>query len=332
MDVGVYDAQADTINVDDIATNSNNRFILKRIKRNDADDNNELHIQNLHDDDDDEDWGEESDYSPEGADDMGWLGYFVGKNEHLDQLFIKPFTPLSGATIRDVIEPFFKGVSNNRSIRGIYFSGVDLLGGEMFTMLDPFFKANHNLTDITVIECNFGDEGCRLFALAIGSSTNKSLKQVDLQMNNITDEGMVDIITALSLYPNLQRLNLSRNCLRKNGCVALATLLRCSATELTFLNLSNNEINNEGLEAFVPALTKCIQLRQLLLNNNLSITTRGWQSLATILEAPNFHLAQLYIHENNNVDNEAVTTFAGALANNHTLNKNTWSFLAPFSI
>ena len=35
------------------------------------------------------------DYVPEGADDMGWLGYFVGKNNHLKNLFIRPFEPPS---------------------------------------------------------------------------------------------------------------------------------------------------------------------------------------------------------------------------------------------
>ena len=82
MDVSVYEAQADTINVDDIATNSNNRIVLKRIKRNADDDYNSLYIQDRHDDD-----GEDCvDYVPEGAEDMEWLGYFIGKNDHLKEL------------------------------------------------------------------------------------------------------------------------------------------------------------------------------------------------------------------------------------------------------
>ena len=79
MDVNVYEAQADTIDVDDIARNSNNRIVMRRIKRNNADENDELWIQNEHDEDED---GEDCiDYVPEGTDDMGWLGYFVGKHE-----------------------------------------------------------------------------------------------------------------------------------------------------------------------------------------------------------------------------------------------------------
>ena len=64
----------------------------------------------------------------------------------------------------------------------------------MFTMLGSFFKNNHNLTSITIDGCDFGDEGCRLFALALGSSANKSLKKVELENNNIAGEGAVEII------------------------------------------------------------------------------------------------------------------------------------------
>ena len=36
MDVSMYDAQADSINVDDIAKNSNNRIVLRQLQRNEA--------------------------------------------------------------------------------------------------------------------------------------------------------------------------------------------------------------------------------------------------------------------------------------------------------
>ena len=179
--------------------------------------------------------------------DMGWLGYFVGQNDHLKNLFIHPFTPTSGASVRDVIVPFLRGVNRNKSIRQIGFCAIDLLGGDLFTMLGPFFQNNYNLTVITINECDFGDEGARLFAVALGSCKNKSLQKVELDHNNISGEGMVDIITSLSMHPHLHRLDLGGNRLNKNGCVALATLLRCSATELQYLSISDNESMMKGL-------------------------------------------------------------------------------------
>ena len=104
-DVARYDAWVNNTNVDDIATNRNNRIVMRRMKRNDANDNDELYIHNDHD----AMSLNCSAYRPEGAEDMGWLGYFIGKNEHLEYLYISSFTTTSGATVRDVMEPFFQG-------------------------------------------------------------------------------------------------------------------------------------------------------------------------------------------------------------------------------
>ena len=158
---------ADTIDVDDIATNSNNRIVLRRLKRNDANDENNgsLRIQNYHDQN-----GEHaSTYSPEGVDDMGWLGFFIGKNDHLEELLMRSFIPTSGASARDVMEPFLRGVSRNKSIREIIFLRMDLLGGGAFTMLSPFFKNNHNLTHINVNNCVLEMRGyvCLLWLLGV---------------------------------------------------------------------------------------------------------------------------------------------------------------------
>ena len=145
--IQMCDAQADSINVEDIASNENNRIVLCRIKRNSLDDENnqELYIQSLHDDD-----GEYCvDYVPEGAYDMGWLGYFIGKNEQLKELYFRNFTPPSGASIAEVLEPFFSGVVNNKSITRLDFGSMDLLDGRVFSMMCPFFENCLSLTDLT---------------------------------------------------------------------------------------------------------------------------------------------------------------------------------------
>ena len=163
-----------------------------------------------------------------------------------------------------------------------------------------------------------GEDGWRLCALAIGSSKNKSLTRVTFENNNISDEGSVDIITSLSMHPHLQNLWWNGNRLGTKGCTALATLLRCSATQLKFLYLDNNEINDGGIEALVPALKGSSNLQTLYMNDNLSITPRGWQTFASILEAPNSNLTILSVHRNN-IDDQTATVFANALVNNSTL-------------
>ena len=315
--IQMYDAQADSIKIDDISSNNNNRIVLRRIKRNSLDDENnqDLYIQSQHDDD-----GEDCvDYVPEGAYDMGWLGYFIGKNEQLRRLFIRDFEPSSGASVTEVLEPFFMGLNYNKSITTLDFSSMDLLGGRVFTMLGPFFENCLTFTDLTVGYCHMGDDGWRLLALAIGSSKNRSLQKVSLNGCLISDEGSVEIITSLSMHPSLQSLWWTENRLGKNGCTALATLLRCSATRLKFLNLDNSGINDEGIEALVPALKGSSNLQTLYMNDNPSITPRGWQTFASILEASNSNHLTILSVQRNNIDDQAATLFANALVNNNTL-------------
>jgi len=276
----MYEAQADSIKVEDIATNDNNRIILRRMKRNNPEDHDQLYIQNQHDQD-----GEDcEDYVPEGAHDMGWLGYFIGKSDYLNKLiFIRlTLTPISGASIAEVLEPFFKGVNNNKSINILSFEGMDLLGGRVFSMLGPFFENCPTLADLQIDLCTLGDDGWRLLSLAIGSSKHKSLEHVELLNNDISDESMVDIITSLSIHPRLEELELYGNRISTNGCMALSTLLRFSCTMLKALNLDNNEINDEGIDALLPALKSSSHLESLSLENN-SITSKGWQDISKLL-------------------------------------------------
>ena len=247
----------------------------------------------------------------------GWVGYFVGKNIHLKKLFFVHFNPRSAdESYSDVLISFLRGVNCNRSIEKIEFGAFDLLNGSVFTSMDQFFKNNSQLISIRILCCyNFGVEGCRSFALALGSF--ESLNTLNLQHNDIADEGLVDIITALSMHPYLDKLDLSWNRLSKNGCIALATLLQHTATKLHTLDLSRNEINDEGIDALVPALKNC-SLKSLKLSDNQSVTTKGWQQLATILENPKSNLAVLSV-VSNNTDDEAIAAFTASLANNNAL-------------
>jgi len=192
-----------------------------------------------------------------------------------------------------------------------------LMGARVFSMLGPFFENNSSLRDITMSECNLGDDGWRLLALALGSCKHKSLKNVELLQNNISDEALVDIITSLSMHPQLNRLDLNGNRLATNGCKTLATLLRCSCTELEHLELDNNGISDEGIDALVPVSMNSSHLETLSFENN-SITTKGLLKLTSILESPKSNLNGLYIC-GNNINDEVVEALTSALVNNRTL-------------
>ena len=108
----------------------------------------------------------------------------------------------------------------------------------------------------------------------------------------------MDIITALSMHRRLQHIDFEYNLLRNNGCIAMATLLQHSVTQLQVLDLGSNEVEDEGIDALVPALKSCRDLKTLRLCDNPSITSRGWQHLASILDDPNSNLMELNLTNN----------------------------------
>ena len=125
-----YDAAASTIKIEDITSDKINQKILRRLKENIP--NFVLKVQGNR-----EGWAVNI-YRPEGAHDLGWLGYFIGKKSLLCELRLRsdPFRGLNN----DAIEPFYRGINCNKSIQKICFDSIDLSGGEIFQSLLPFFQ------------------------------------------------------------------------------------------------------------------------------------------------------------------------------------------------
>ena len=297
-----YAALANKTKIEDITANTTNQYILQRLKDDDKG-FDKLYI--LHTSIDNQDY---DDYIPDKDEDLGWLGYYISNNTHLQVLNFY-------ITITD--ESFYKEMSRNKSIKEICFNGNNTLDGNVFRMLAPFFKHNHNLTRIELDECEFGVNGARQLSLAIGSC-NESLKCIDISYCDTIEGGLVDIITALSMHPQLELLHFYGMSIGRNECTALATLLRCTTNQLGVLNLKGNGIDDEGLDILVKALAQGNTLQILNLISNTSITINGWKKVATLLENPRCKLEKLDFG-NSRVGDEGALVFANALKNNSTL-------------
>lgn len=301
-----YDAQAGTIKMSDITSDEGNAEILRRLK------NNEPGLTSMCMCNE-EDEMNNNDYFPESARDMGWLGYFVGNNTHLTNLTCFGLENFNG-----IIELFCRGLKNNNSIESLSFLNSNLSESDVFRFMVPFFKNNNTLTELELDECEMGAEVCRSLSLALGGHTHKSLKHLKLINCEIGDEPLVDIILALSMHPQLETLELHASGMGRNGCVALATLLRWTTTELHTLYLGDNDIDDEGVEALTLALANSRHLRTLNLSGNSSITIRGLQALSALLEAPSFNLQELLLAYNG-IGDEGVVAFASTLTKNRAL-------------
>ena len=299
-----YDALACSIKVEDITSDELNQNILRRLKDNDPE-LDKLFICG------EDKICDELDFCPTNGKELGWLGYYIGKSTNLQQLHIISSLPPSCNT---GIEDFRRGLGRNRSIRKLSFSNNHRLDGQIFHMLDLFFKNTDNLTEMEMTNCILGVECVRHLSLASGEC-KKSLQKVVFIDNQIIDGGQsMDIIAALQMHPQLKQLHLEGMSIGRNECTTLSTLLRNTTHQLQTLNLYENDIDDVGVESLTHAIGGS-NLADLTLSCNPSITTRGWKTLSTLFEMPDSNLEKLSL-QHSNIGNEDALIFANALVGN----------------
>ena len=185
-----YDAAASAIKIDDITTDETNREILRKLKENDPEFDN-LVVCSTRDEDD---YRDDNEYCPQSAREMGWVGYYIGKNTTLQELYfnLNPFEDFSNS-----IELFCRGANSNRCIQKIGFNATDLFGGEYFRSLHPFFDNNNNISELRVSRCHFR-AGCACQLSLMLRCFRSSIKSITPTTNRIwcEHEQMVKIIEA----------------------------------------------------------------------------------------------------------------------------------------
>lgn len=262
------------------------------------------------------------------ADDMGWLGYYIGKSHTLQNLHIG-----SLHKGEEHIEPFWTGIQSNRSITSLRFGGCDLLHGNILQKLHSFIRFNGRLSKIEFSECALGLAGAEQFARALGecSSTHrKSLRCVRLDDNELTLRGLKLIIGALAKHENIEALTVSDNNVGREGCRALGRYLTFASGKLKDLNLSYNRIDDAGLALLVDGLgatrmssrggvSNCA-LKQLCLTGNSSISSLGLKTVASLMTAPTCNLEQLWLYHMN-IGDEGASVLADGLVKNKSLRK-----------
>ena len=176
-------------------------------------------------------------------------------------------------------------------------------------MLIPFLKNNDSLKQLFIEECDI--RGCLpQLSLAIGNC-NKSLKHFEFEENEIGDGQLVDIITSLSMHPQLEIIEFAGMAIGGvNECTALSTLLRCTTY--------NCDIDDRGVGVLVQVLSNINTLQELHLSSNDSITIKGWKIVSTLLEKACSNLEKLDV-SSNTIRGEGLLLLANALINNSVL-------------
>ena len=241
------------------------------------------------------------------GDDLGWLGYFIGKSKYLEKLRI--FSWGEGQNTEAFI---IDGINHNQSINSLRI-GTDFRGVS-FRNLRPFFRKNNNR--LYQLEFNFevGLECAESIAFVLDENRCQSLESLRFEDCNLGEDGFAVIATALRTYPELEELHLQHNNIGLMGCTALADTLRgWGASNLKHLDLDGNGIDDQGLQTLAAGITNT-KLEELYLSDNL-ITAVGLRSMSDYFQSESCCLKTLSLYFVNFGDEGAVALADGLIGN-----------------
>ncbi|XP_061133479.1 NACHT, LRR and PYD domains-containing protein 12-like isoform X1 [Syngnathus typhle] len=147
-------------------------------------------------------------------------------------------------------------------------------------MLLPVVKASQKSV---LWYCNLSKKSCEALASVLSSPC--SLRELDLGFNDLCDDGLEALAAGLAKPQcTLQVLRLRRCKLSKKSCEALASVLISSRT-LMHLDLSFNDLYNDGLEALAAGLAKPQCTLQVLRLWGCKLRKKSCEALASVLSS-----------------------------------------------
>ena len=174
------------------------------------------------------------------------------------------------------------GLQYNQNITEFRFFGIDLGGVRAMNSLAPFLSNNPSLKEINLFYCRIGQASIDILANAIMNQAADTLERIGLG-SNLGDCNLDELLTALSACPKLISLSLDRNGIGQRVCNSLAQLLKSPESNLKYLHLKDNLIDEEGIDILKDSLSNNTKLRILDLPGNSRITRSGWQSLLKLV-------------------------------------------------
>jgi len=148
------------------------------------------------------------------------------------------------------------------------------------------------------------------------------LKKLDVSETELGDVSLASLRSLLSSMTTLKTLNMmSRNIARMSthGWVSFFNTIQDSNLDLVKLDVSGNNIDDDGLQLLIRIASRMSSLKHLHLGSN-RVTTAGWQALTDYLQSPNFALRELDLIYAN-INDDTVVALTSALTNNKTLRR-----------
>lgn len=231
----------------------------------------------------------------------------------------------------DNVRSFTKALARNRSIKNIRLVGDPSIIGDIFTNVSPMFGRLHGLQ---LINTTFTNDSIQKLKMAIESSGQSELQEIELSCNHTTNAQAGTIIDAINGHcNNLKKLvwgsdNGEGLFQGSDGFLALANLVGNPSSVLEVLDLGNDDSYTRwddsmpefgGKLAFATAIANNSTLKVINFGGwSNSFTTSEWQTVLSILRHNSIEEIYLYGQQ---IGVEGMNAIALGLSNNTSLKK-----------
>ncbi|XP_057709723.1 NACHT, LRR and PYD domains-containing protein 12-like [Corythoichthys intestinalis] len=193
------------------------------------------------------------------------------------------------------------------------------LSDEGVEILSKGLSSPHCILQVLKLKnCKITKRGCLSLAEKLELS---HLEELDLSHNDLSDEGVENLSKGLaSPHCKLKVLNLSACLITMRRCLSLAEALKLNSSHLQELDLSKNNLSDEGVGILSEGLASQHCNLKVLNLSKCWITNRGCVSLAEALKLNNSYLQEFDLSENKLLD-EGINILSKGLASPHCILK-----------
>ncbi len=132
---------------------------------------------------------------------------------------------------------------------------------------DNLKKRNVELKELDLSWSDISSDAA--IAIAAGLEYCKSLKRLDLTSNKIGDSGVKEISKRLKFCEKLVNVSLQSNMISSDGAIVLVKGLKFSKNSLQSMDLSENQLGDDGAKALGECLGHCRKLQSINLTSEM---------------------------------------------------------------